>query len=127
MNTNEDFREQMVMAVAFRMMMIWPDPGDDRPTAEEARRMVRDVMKRGTGSKSWGPVSRAVTDLFKPHLGAILPILSQVTSAVIVAVQAENQRGLETDDDGQDLSEAALADRRDSAAQRKWGIPDNDE
>lgn len=93
MDTSNDFREAMVSAVAYRMIEIWPQPKDDCPDGEKARRMVRDAMKKGTGSRYWAEVSRASLDLLKPVLGVVLPVLPTITSAVIQVVQSENQRG----------------------------------
>lgn len=99
MNTNDDFREQLVIAVAYRLVEQPRSPHDRKPDAEQARRMVRDAMKRGTGSEYWEPVSKAAVGLFSPVLGILFPILPQITSVVIQAVQAENQRGIAAERD----------------------------
>lgn len=91
--SNGDFREQLVSAIAYRMLEMWRTTKDDRPSPVQARDMVRDAMKQGTASEHWGPVSKAATDMAQPLVGAFLPIISQITSALVIIVQAQNQRG----------------------------------
>jgi hypothetical protein len=117
MDTNSDFREQLASAVAYRMIENFNpgNPHHSTPTAEEARNMVRHVMKNGTRSGAWEPVSKAATDLLSPllkgFLPVLLPVVVQIVSSAVVIIQAENQRG-------QEAEETVEGIRRENARQR---------
>jgi hypothetical protein len=87
-----DWREQLLRAIAYRMVELWGIEAD------EAREQVRDVMHHGYNSQHLKLVGEAAMDMFRPVFGAVLPILPGLASAVMQAVQQQNVRGAEAEE-----------------------------